>query len=314
MSLFTTQDITCFLFLLCYSIIINCYSAYCLFSCYEYIIYPFLWKCSYGNIPVFSRFSIAIYGVSGIYSFVATPFLTSQEILTMTLSLSELKLSSFFSFINDIFILDVANLKDIIEALKKGLFPNHRWSPLGLQLGLLQPTLSTIKANHKDDVESCLLECLTLWLRKADKVTESGGPTWDSLASALNKLGENATADKIKEFSEELEFVLHNIHLIFTTEESFTPACQMLLQHTDRLSPLILPVEIVQMLYEERVISKETLHEMNRLGSVLGEGPLRALCTAVSKNPNILKVFASVLLKSEETIQIAKDILKEYGK
>ena len=97
--------------------------------------------------------------------------------------------------------LDIANLKDIIEALKQSHFPSHRWSPLGLQLGLLQPTLSDIRAKYRDDPESCLQECLTLWLSKADKVTESGGPTWDSLASALNKLGENATADKIMEFS-----------------------------------------------------------------------------------------------------------------
>ena len=81
----------------------------------------------------------------------------------------------------------------------------------------------------------------------------------------------------------------------------------MLKQHTDRLSLLILPVEIVQMLYEERVISKETSDEVNRLGSVLGEGPLRALCTTVSKAPNIFKVFANVLLKSEGTVQVAKD-------
>ena len=68
------------------------------------------------------------------------------------------------------------------------------------------------------------------------------------------------------------------------------------------------------MLYEEKVISKETLDEIKRLGSVLGEGPLRALCTTVSKDPSILKAFASVLLKSERTVHIAKDILKEYGK
>ena len=75
---------------------------------------------------------------------------------------------------------------------------------------------------------------------------------------------------------------------MFTTEESFTLAYQMLQQYTDRLSLLILPDEV------------------NRLGSVL--------CTTVSKDPNILKVFASVLLKSEGTVQVAKDILKEYGK
>ena len=119
----------------------------------------------------------------------------------MASSLSELKIKFLFLFINVIIILDVANLKDIIEALKKGLFPNHRWSPLGLQLGLLQPTLSDIRAKYRDDPESCLQECLTLWLSKADKVTESGDPTWDSLADALHKIGENVVADKIKEFS-----------------------------------------------------------------------------------------------------------------
>ena len=140
----------------------------------------------------------------------------------MALSLSELKMKFLFSFINVIFILDVANLKDIIEALKKGLFPSHRWSPLGLQLGLLQPTLSTIKANHRDDVESCLQECLTLWLSKADKVTESGGPTWDSLSSALDKIDENFTAEKITEFSEELKKQMNYIIYIFLSFQQNT--------------------------------------------------------------------------------------------
>ena len=88
----------------------------------------------------------------------------------------------------------------------------------------------------------------------------------------------------------------------------------MLQKHSDRISPLTLPVEIVQMLYTERVISKETLDEVNGLGGVLGDGPLRALCTTVSKDPGKLKLFASILLKSEQTVPVAKDILKDYGK
>ena len=68
------------------------------------------------------------------------------------------------------------------------------------------------------------------------------------------------------------------------------------------------------MLYTERVISKETLDEVKRLGGVLGDGPLRALCTTVSEDPNMLRVFSSVLMKSEQTAPVAKDILKEYGK
>ena len=92
------------------------------------------------------------------------------------------------------------------------------------------------------------------------------------------------------------------------------PACQMLQKQSDRLSPLTLPMEIVQTLYTERVISKETLDEVNKLGGVLGDGPLRALHTTVSEDPSKLKSFACTLLKSEQTVPIAKDILKEYGK
>ena len=68
------------------------------------------------------------------------------------------------------------------------------------------------------------------------------------------------------------------------------------------------------MLYTERVISKETLDEVNRLGGVLGDGPLRALCTTVSEEPSKLRVLTSILLKSEQTVPVANDILKEYGK
>ena len=99
------------------------------------------------------------------------------------------------------FITGTDNLKDIVDALKQVRFPNHKWFPLGLQLGLLSSTLKDIEANHKDDVRRCLQECLTLWLSKADKVTESGGPTWDSLASALRNIEENFGAEKITEFS-----------------------------------------------------------------------------------------------------------------
>ena len=93
-------------------------------------------------------------------------------------------------------------MKDIIKALKQGYFPNHKWFPLGLQLGLLSPTLEDIEANYKSDVMRCLHKCLTLWLSKADRVTENGGPTLDSLADALKNIDEIFTAEKIKEFSE----------------------------------------------------------------------------------------------------------------
>ena len=88
--------------------------------------------------------------------------------------------------------------------MKQGYFPNHRWFPLGLQSGLLQPILSSIRTKYRGDPESCFHECLTLWLSKADKVTESGGTTWDSLADALKTMEEVFAAEQTKEFSRTL--------------------------------------------------------------------------------------------------------------
>ena len=171
------------------------------------------------------------------------------------------------------------------------------WSTTGTVTNL-QSTLSDIRAKHKDDPESCLQNCLTLWLSKADKVTESGGPTWDSLADALHKIGENFAAEKIMEFSEKFNHgYFMTTYLLFSPLliEFSTPACQMLHKHTDRLTSLTLSVEIVQMLHAERVISKETLDEVNRSGGVLEDGPLKALCTTRAKK---IKKFAIGIRRS----------------
>ena len=65
------------------------------------------------------------------------------------------------------------------------------------------------------------------------------------------------------------------------------------------------------MLNSERVFNVETL---NRFGDLLGDSPLGALCTTVYKDPFKLKVFTSVLVKSEQLLSIAMDVLMEYGK
>ena len=89
---------------------------------------------------------------------------------------------------------------------------------------------------------------------------------------------------------------------------------QVLQKHSESLSRLILPVEVVQMLYTEKIISKETLEELIRSGGSLTNGPLRALSSTISEDQSKLRVFACVLLKSENTIHVGKNILKEYGK
>ena len=106
-------------------------------------------------------------------------------------------------------VLDISDLVNVIDLLKQGKFTNSKWSTLGLYIGLLQPTLNEIESNYRDNVERCLQECLTQWLYQADIVCESGGPTLDSLAVALKKIGENVAAEEIKEFSENLINILY---------------------------------------------------------------------------------------------------------
>ena len=77
------------------------------------------------------------------------------------------------------------------------MFPYRRWFKLGLLLGILQPTLAKIEADHRNDVARCLQECMTCWLRRVDKVDERGRPSWDVLASALKKMEENFVAENI---------------------------------------------------------------------------------------------------------------------
>ena len=72
-------------------------------------------------------------------------------------------------------------------------------------------------------------------------------------------------------------------------------------------------MEIVQTLYTEGVICKETYDEIEQSEGLLADDPLRALHSTVSKDPRQLKTFASVLLRSEKTVNVAKDTLKDYG-
>ena len=73
-------------------------------------------------------------------------------------------------------------------------------------------------------------------------------------------------------------------------------------------------MEIVQTLYTEGVISKEIFDVVESSRGSLADGTLKALSSTVSDDPNQLRVFSTVLLQSEETVEVANDILEEYGK
>ena len=96
-----------------------------------------------------------------------------------------------------LFIID--RLIDVIDLLKRCGFPETKWDDLGLRLGLLKNTLDCIRKDSHT-TSSCLTECLSQWLRRADNVDSRGGATWDSLSTALQSMNEVAVADELSEF------------------------------------------------------------------------------------------------------------------
>ena len=91
-------------------------------------------------------------------------------------------------------------------------------------------------------------------------------------------------------------------------------ATSILQKHSEKLSQLSVSMEVAHRLYTEDVISKVTLDQIEKSGGLLAGDPLHALSNKVTESPNKLRVFASVLLQSKDTVDVANDILKEYGK
>ena len=74
-------------------------------------------------------------------------------------------------------IADLVNVKRVLKNFVD-------WQSLGLELGLLFPTLKRIKDQHAD-VNHCIMEMLSAWLQQQDNVTRRGVPSWSTLKTAL---------------------------------------------------------------------------------------------------------------------------------
>ena len=95
------------------------------------------------------------------------------------------------------FPLDINDLAEILDLLRRHGYSGTSYYDLGLYLGLLSRTLDVIAKNNRGDVSSGLRECLKAWLQQADDVKSKGVPSYYSLIQALRKMGENAVADGI---------------------------------------------------------------------------------------------------------------------
>ena len=78
------------------------------------------------------------------------------------------------------------SLKDLID-----------WQSLGLELGLLYPTLKRIKKEQREDINGCMMEMLEAWLEQKDDVAKKGVPSWLTLKAALVNINEKKLADSI---------------------------------------------------------------------------------------------------------------------
>ena len=61
----------------------------------------------------------------------------------------------------------------------------ERWKHIGLALRLDPSELKKIERENRDNLEDCLTEVLTLWLKKAYNTERFGEPSWELLARAV---------------------------------------------------------------------------------------------------------------------------------
>ena len=77
------------------------------------------------------------------------------------------------------FLIDIADLKDVFVYVFE--LDTFQFKQLGLQLGLLQPTLHKLADTCKPDDYG--IEVMAAWLKQVDNAQ----PTWNNLAKALDK-------------------------------------------------------------------------------------------------------------------------------
>ena len=90
----------------------------------------------------------------------------------------------------------IADLVDIKRALKNLV----DWISLGLELGLLYPTLRKIDEDQRGKTDRCVMEMIAAWLQQQDNVSKKGVPSWSVLQTALRKIGEIQLADEIDQW------------------------------------------------------------------------------------------------------------------
>ena len=105
-------------------------------------------------------------------------------------------------YIYTLLIIIFIDIKDLADVIKELTSDQHLacsvWRRLGLQLGLYDPRLVDIDTDYRGQSEDCFHACMSAWLRGEDGVREKGGPSWSSLATALDTIKEKPIASYIR--------------------------------------------------------------------------------------------------------------------
>uniref|UniRef100_A0A1X7SLR8 Death domain-containing protein n=1 Tax=Amphimedon queenslandica TaxID=400682 RepID=A0A1X7SLR8_AMPQE len=192
--------------------------------------------------------------------------------------------------------LDIGDLIDVIDLLKRCGFPETKWYELGLRIGLKKSTLDVIEKNHPHDVSRCMTECLSQWLGRADNVDSRGGTNLDSLSDALRSMNETAVAEKLKH---------HVLINIFNN------------RHTVLSQSLCDSVAIAWLLYAEHMLTQEAVSRVVSASPSIPnqrEALLTAVKGAVQTDPNSLHTFANVLCTISTNVSLGQTILDDISR
>ncbi|XP_019853779.1 PREDICTED: uncharacterized protein LOC109583048 [Amphimedon queenslandica] len=184
--------------------------------------------------------------------------------------------------------LDINNLKLLRDALKDIHFIDANWFDLGEELNLPYPQLKNIEDTYVNNPSHCLRECLSLWL------TSANNRTWESLASALERMNQKPAASLIRNTYDD-------------------PASQIIQHYSDRISQVSLTDSCIQLLCTEGLITEDTQRKIERCGGSLSD-TLRELMIAVSDDHGKLRSLGNILMELEETKPLAQDIINDYEK
>ena len=110
--------------------------------------------------------------------------------------LSESQYTHVHKLFNVTVVLLYTGIADLAQ-VKRFLKNVNNWQSLGLELGLLQPTLKRIEEEQHGLIDECKTEMLAAWLQQQDNVAVTGVPSCAVLKAALEKIGENQLASEI---------------------------------------------------------------------------------------------------------------------